>query len=134
MNPSFLTFAEVLKIQRIQAEHFGGDSTLRDRSLLESALAMPESSFGGKFLHLSLFSMAAAYAYHISENQAFVDGNKRTGLAAALVFLDLNGIEIHDPKGRLYEAMMDIASRKLSKAGLAALLAELANAPRKKLR
>lgn len=125
-EPSFLSFTEVLEIQRVQAENYGGDLTLRDRGLLESALAMPESSFGGEFLHTTLFAMAAAYAYHIAENQPFVDGNKRTGLAAALVFLELNGVEIEDPKGRLYGAMMGIAARKLSKEGLAALLGELA--------
>ena len=70
--------------------------------------------------------MAAAYAYHLAENQPFVDGNKRTGLAAALVFLALNDIEIEDPKGRLYGAMMDISARKLSKEGFAALLSALA--------
>jgi death on curing protein len=125
-EPSFLTFAEVLDIQRAQAELYGGDPGLRDRGLLESALAMPESSFGGELLHRTLFSMAAAYAFHIAQNQPFVDGNKRTGLAAALVFLDLNGIEIEDPKGRLYHAMMGIAKRKFSKEDLAALLSELA--------
>ena len=71
--------------------------------------------------------MAAAYAYHLAENQPFVDGNKRTGLAAALVFLALNGVEIEDPKGLLYNAMMDMAARKLSKKGLAALLRKLAS-------
>ena len=90
-EPSFLTLAEVLEIQHVQIERYGGDPTLRDRGLLESALAVPESSFGGEFLHPTLFAMAAAYAYHIAENQPFVDGNKRTGLAAALVFLAING-------------------------------------------
>lgn len=125
-EPSFLSFAEVLEIQRVQTENYGGDLTLRDRGLLESALAMPQSTFGGKFLHTTLFAMAAAYACHIAENQPFVDGNKRTGLAAALVFLALNGVEIEDPKGRLYGAMMDIAARESSKEGLAKLLNELA--------
>ena len=62
-EPSFLTLAEVLEIQRVQTEHYGGDLTLRDRRLLESALAMPASSFGGEFLHQTLFAMAAAYAH-----------------------------------------------------------------------
>ncbi len=125
-EPSFLSFAEVLEIQRVQTENYGGDLTLRDRGLLESALAMPQSTFGGEFLHKTLFAMAAAYAFHIAENQPFVDGNKRTGLAAALVFLAINGVEIEDLKGRLYDAMMAIAARKLSKEGLATLLGELA--------
>lgn len=131
-EPAFLTLTETLEIQRIQTERYGGDLTLRDRGLLESALAMPESTFGGEFLHPTLFAMAAAYAYHSAKNQPFLDGNKRTGLSAALVFLAMNGVEIADPKGRLYKAMMDVAARKLSKDGLAALLGELAKAPRSK--
>jgi death-on-curing protein len=70
--------------------------------------------------------MAAAYAFHIAQNQAFVDGNKRTGLLSALVFLDLTGIIISDPEGRLYQAMIDIAERTLDKSGLALLLHDLA--------
>lgn len=125
-EPAFLTLAEVLEIQRLQAEQFGGDPGLRDRGLLESALAMPKASFGGELLHRTLFGMASAYAYHIAQNQPFVDGNKRTGLVAALVFLELNGIEIGDPRDRLYDAMIGIAERKFSKDDLAKLLKELA--------
>ena len=97
-EPAFLAFAEILEIQRVQTERYGGDLTLRDRGLLESAPAMSESSFAGECLQPTLFAMAAAYAYHIAENQPFLDGNKRTGLAAALVFLAINGIEIQDPE------------------------------------
>ncbi len=118
-EPAFLTLAEALEIHNIQIERYGGDRGVRDLGLLESALAVPQSSFGGEFLHPTLFRMAAAYAYHIAENQPFVDGNKRTALAAALVFLDLNGIELDDPKGRLYDAMMDMAARRVSKDDLA---------------
>ena len=78
-------------------------------------------------MHGDLFAMAAAYAFHIAQNQPFVDGNKRTGLAAALVFLDLNGVWVEDPKGRLYEALIALAERRLDKDGLARLLRELAN-------
>ncbi len=70
--------------------------------------------------------MAAAYAFHIAQNQPFLDGNKRTGLLAALVFLDLNDHPIEQPSERLYQAMLDIAHRRLDKAGLAALLQKLA--------
>ncbi len=69
--------------------------------------------------------MAAAYAFHIAENQPFVDGNKRTALASALVFLDLNLIEINDPNELLYSAMIDIAQKRLQKSGLAKLLQNL---------
>jgi death-on-curing protein len=55
---------------------------------------MPSQTFGGQFVHADLFEMAAAYAFHIAENQSFVDGNKRTGLAAALTFLRINGVSV----------------------------------------
>ncbi len=77
-EPAFLTLAEVLEIRRVLIERHGGNPSIRDLRFLESGLAVPESSFGGDFLHRSLFAMAAAYAYHIAENQPFVDGNKRT--------------------------------------------------------
>lgn len=125
-EPSFLTPAEVLEIHKAQLEAFGGRPGVRDLRLLESAVAMPRASFQGEHLHRSLFDMAAAYAFHIAQNQAFVDGNKRAGLAAALLFLELNGIEIHDPKGRLYSAMIEISSRALDKEGLAKVFAKLA--------
>jgi len=57
--------------------------------------------------------MAAAYAFHIAENQPFVDGNKRTSLTAVLVFLDLNDFAIVDTEGRLYQAMIDLAEKRL---------------------
>ena len=69
--------------------------------------------------------MPAAYAFHIAQNQPFIDGNKRTGLASALVFLDLNGVMILDPKGELYDAMIALAEHAMKKDGLAELLRKL---------
>lgn len=90
-EPEFLTLDEIPEIHRDQIERYGGDEGIRDNGLLESAVAMPQQSFGGEYLHRDIFEMAAAYAFHLAENQAFIDGNKRTGLAAAYVFLALNG-------------------------------------------
>lgn len=129
MEPLFLTLAEVIDIHNDQIRRYGGQDGARDLGLLESAISIPQAGFGGRFLHTSLFEMAAAYAYHISENQPFIDGNKRTALASALIFLEMNGISIIDQKGRLYAAMMKLATHKLSKKTLAALLEELADAP-----
>jgi death-on-curing protein len=70
--------------------------------------------------------MGAAYAFHIAESQAFVDGNKRAGLNAALVFLLLNGWEVPDPEGRLYHAMIAISARTMNKSDLTKLLENLA--------
>ena len=126
MEPLFLTLAEVVNIHNDQIKRYGGDAGARDLGLLESAISVPQAGFGGQFLHSSLFEMAAAYAFHISENQPFVDGNKRTALAAALIFLEMNGILIKDPKDRLYDAMIKLATHRLGKKALAALLEELA--------
>ena len=126
-EPSFLTLAEVLEIHRELLEAHGGRGGIRDIGLLESAVAMPHSGSAGGYHHRSLFDMAAAYAFHIAENQPFVDGNKRAALAAALVFLELNDVPIDDPKGKLYDAMMALGSKKTTKSQLADLLEGLSS-------
>lgn len=125
-DPLFLTVEEVLALHEDQLRLFGGVAGIRDRSALESAVMTPASTFDGAFLHDDLFHMAAAYAYHIAENQPFIDGNKRTALNAALVFLDINGWIVSDPEMRLYQAMIDLSSRTLDKRGLGLLLRRLA--------
>ena len=90
--PLFLTLAEVVEIHSDQLKRYGGQAGVRDFGLLESALARPEASFAGEWLHKNLHEMAAAYAYHLCQSYPFIDGNKRTGLACALVFLELNDL------------------------------------------
>ena len=119
---AFLTLAEVVEIHSDQIQHYGGSEGIRDMNLLSSAVAMPYASFSGRFLHSDLYEMAGAYAFHISQNHPFVDGNKRTALAAGLVFLEMNGVTIADPGGKLYDAMVNLASGSLSKAGFAEVL------------
>ena len=123
--PLFLTLAEVLQIHQDQIQRYGGEKGIRDLGLLESALAQPEASFLGEWLHKDLHEMAAAYAYHICQNHPFVDGNKRTALACALVFLDLNQAGVFDPKGKLEDAMLRMASGKMHKQEFAELLRDL---------
>ncbi len=125
-DPKFLSLKQVLEIHRIQLQCFGGREGIRDQAALESAVAMPRAGLGDKYFHLYPFGMAAAYAFHIAENQPFIDGNKRTALDSALTFLEANGVPIEDADMRLYQAMFDIADRRLSKAGLEALLKDLA--------
>ena len=125
-DPDFLSVADVLLLHEDQLARYGGATGVRDPGALDSGVAMPQATFDAQFVHEGLFAMAAAYAFHIAQNQPFVDGNKRAGLAATLVFLDLNGISIADPEGKLYSAMIDLAERRLYKDGLAALLRELA--------
>ena len=121
-EPIFLTLAEAIEVHTDQIRRYGGQDGVRDLGLLESALAQPEASFAGQWLHQNLVEKAAAYAYHLCQHHPFIDGNKRTALACALVFLELNGIGVRDPKGLLKNAMVSIAAGKTSKAKFAQLL------------
>jgi death on curing protein len=121
----FVSLDDVLALHEMQIERYGGASGIRDSGLLESAVGQPQASFGGEFVHHGLFEMAAAYAFHIAENQSFIDGNKRTALAAALVFLDWHEIEVNEPGEEFYQAMIQLAERKVDKAGLAKLFERL---------
>jgi death-on-curing protein len=124
-EPVFLTVDDVLALHVDQIREFGGSERLRDQGGLESAVAQASATYGGKYLHAGLFDMAAAYAFHIAENHPFVDGNKRTALNAAIVFLGVNGFDLVDDKGRLYDAMMGLATGEWSKGQMAKLLEEL---------
>ena len=125
-EPTFLDVDDVLELHAAQLEIFGGGAGLRDRGLLESAVAQPEASFGGVFAHDGLYAMAAAYMFHIVSHHPFVDGNKRTGLLAAVVFLDLNGIPIEHPSDALYELTMAVATGSIDKPGIARELERIA--------
>jgi death-on-curing protein len=93
MEPEFLTLDEVLEIHAQQIERYGGSPGLRDPAGLESAVAQPQVSFGGEYLHTSIPAMAAAYLFHLCQNHAFIDGNKRVGANAAIAFLLINDWE-----------------------------------------
>lgn len=105
--------------EEVLAAH-GGLGGLRDRALLESAVAAPQASFGGKPLIRDPIEVAAAYLFYLCRNHPFVDGNKRTALAAALVFLDANGL-LPDPGAPArkiddWESLvLDVASAKLGR-------------------
>lgn len=114
-NIRFLTMSEILLIYEDQIRRYGGQYGIRDISLLSSALALPESTYDGKYLHKSIPEMACTYAFHISENHPFIDGNKRTALASALVFLDLNGYDFTSSEEKVYDTMMAVAKGELKK-------------------
>lgn len=119
MAIDFLSVDDVLALHRNQLELYGGDAGIRDIGLLESAVAQPQASFGGEYLHQGIFAMAAAYMFHLVQNHPFVDGNKRAGAIAALVFLDINGVEINAPSGNLYELTMAVATGQTGKDKIA---------------
>lgn len=90
-TPIHLDVEAVLAIHAEVLAAHGGGSGVRDRTLLESAVAAPQASFGGEPLLTNTIEIGAAYFYYLCRNHPFVDGNKRTALAACLVFLQING-------------------------------------------
>ena len=121
-DPQFLTLDEVLALHSDQIQRYGGLQGLRDVALLSSALGTPRATFGGEFLHPTLFEMAAAYLFHLVKNHPFLDGNKRVGLAAALVFLWLNDQEIDAEETELYELVLGVVEGGVTKEEVAAFL------------
>src|SRR5438045_9719406 len=109
MTPRFLSVERLRQIHLDQVQRYGGDPSLRDLALLESAAAMPMASFADEFLHAFPEEMAAAYLFHFVSNHPFVDGNKRVGLAAALIFLWINGYELKCDHGALEELVVSLA-------------------------
>ncbi|MGB5296857.1 MAG: type II toxin-antitoxin system death-on-curing family toxin [Thermoanaerobaculia bacterium] len=114
----FLSVDDVLAIHQNTIANEGGLAGLRDAGLLESAVLMPQQRFEGEYLHPELAAMASAYLFHISQNQAFHDGNKRTAVLAALVFLTANGVESLPPPDVLEEMTVRIASGEATKKEL----------------
>jgi len=114
----FLTLSEVLLILEDQIRNYGGTYGVRDINLLSSAIYMAESGFGGQYLHKTIPSMAAAYAFHICQNHPFIDGNKRAALASSLVFLEINGYEFNCRDEILYKKFMDLAKGEIKKEEL----------------
>jgi death-on-curing protein len=115
-NVAFLAVEDVLEVHRRVIEEFGGDLGLRDRGLLESAIAMPRSTFGGQELHADLAEKGAAYFFHLCANHPFVDGNKRVAVAAAELFLLINQHELVAEDESVEELAMGTADGSVSKA------------------
>jgi death on curing protein len=122
VDPTFLSLAEVLEIHQDQVARYGGANGIRDIELLKSALGMPPATYGGQFLHTDIYEMAAAYLFHLAKNHPFVDGNKRVGAVAALVFLDLNGFVFDAPEEDFAEMVLAVARGDLGKADVAVFI------------
>ena len=114
----YLSLQEVISLHSNLIAQSGGSSGLRDRGALESAVAQPEASFGGKELYPDLASKAAALGHSLIQNHPFVDGNKRVGHAAMEVFLLLNGYEIDASVDEQETVIIDVASGNVSRIEL----------------
>ena len=114
-NCFHLTVDIVREIHAAAVAKFGGTDGLRDVALLESAVAAPQASFGGKSRYVDLVEVAAAYLYYLSKNHPFVDGNKRTAFGACIVFLRLNGIEPEADGPDWERLVMDVAASAIDR-------------------
>jgi death on curing protein len=121
MDPLFLLLDEVLEMHRQQIERYGGAAGIRDAGGLQSALATPQATYGGEYLHQSVPAMAAAYLFHVCQNHPFVDGNKRVGANAAITFLLLNDWAPEFTPDELADLVMSVASGIVDKGELTAL-------------
>ena len=118
IDPVFLSLDEVLEIHEQQIERYGGSAGLRDPAGLESAVATPQATFGGEFLHTSIPAMAAAYLFHLCQNHAFIDGNKRVGANSAITFLLMNNWDATFGEEELVDLVLSVASGRLNKQAL----------------
>jgi len=121
---TFLRLDEVLRVHADQIARYGGLAGVRDLGLLESAVAAPEASFDGRYLHATLAEMAAAYLFHLAQNHPFVDGNERAAAATAFLFLSLNDLLLDCTEDALVDLTVGVASGRRTKAEAAVFLAK----------
>ena len=120
-NFRFLSVESVKAIHQEVLSAHGGMRGLRDRALLEAAVAAPQATYGGEALIKDVVDIAAAYLFYLCRNHPFNDGNKRTALATCLVFLEANE-ELPDPdlpgeRVDEWEALiLDIAASRVDRA------------------
>ena len=115
----FLTVDDIIESHQNQIDTYGGSYGIRDIGLLESAIGQPEASFGGEYLHADIFEMAAAYIYHLVMNHPFVDGNKRVGLEAALIFLEINNENVNASDEELVDLVLKTTAGQVGKREIA---------------
>lgn len=121
-DPDFISLEDALRIHAHQIDVYGGAPGVRNREMLASAIGMARATFAGQFLHPTLLEMAAACLFHVAQDHPFVEGNKRAALAIALVFLELNGVEIDADDRALTDLVRRVAGGKASKSEVAVFL------------
>jgi death on curing protein len=120
----YLTIGEILEIHAEVIQIGGGGPGLRDSGLLESSVAQPRMTFGGKELYTSVIEKAAALGFSLIQNHPFIDGNKRVGHAAMEVFLLLNGYEIDADIDEQEQTILGVASGTVERKELAEWLSK----------
>ncbi|MHB8877252.1 MAG: type II toxin-antitoxin system death-on-curing family toxin [Myxococcaceae bacterium] len=115
----YLSLDQVLALHEALVERFGGGLGLRERGLLEAAVARPTATFSGEDLYPDLPAKAAALLHSLVMNHAFVDGNKRVAVAAAELFVEINGQLLVATDGELGELTLSAARGELQAEAIA---------------
>ena len=109
-----LTKTQILKMHSLLIQETGGSDGVRDEGLLDSALNLPFQSFDGEDIYKTIQAKAARLGFSLINNHPFADGNKRIGILAMLVFLEMNGIEIICTDEELVELGLGVADGSVS--------------------
>ncbi len=104
-------------VHQQQLERFGGAAGIRDQTMLESAIDRPENK--AAYGEPDVFDLAAAYLYGLARNHPFIDGNKRTAIVVAAIFLMKNGYQLTASEALLYQFVMDVAAGAVSEENAA---------------
>lgn len=118
----YLTAEQALFIHSRIIDETGGAHGVRDVGLLQSAVSRPRATFGGHDLYPDMISKAAALMESLARNHPFLDGNKRTAIAAMGVFLSINGLRLETTQKELERFALNTAVKKLSNEEAAAWL------------
>ena len=116
-EPNWLTYEQVLAIHGRQLRRFGGAPGLRDEGILRSALERPFNKW--QYEQADLAMLAAAYAFGLAKNHAFVDGNKRVGFITMVVFLRKNGVRFAPDQAQSTNIILSLAAGEVSEESLA---------------
>jgi death on curing protein len=121
-HPKFLGKEDVIRIHDELVSETGESSNIINEGLLESALHSPQATFGGEYLHPTIYEQASAYLFHIACNHAFEQGNKRTAFAAMVTFLNANDYNIEITEEEAEKLTVQIVTHEISKEELPTIL------------
>ncbi len=121
-HPKFLGKEDVILIHEALVSETGESSNIINEGLLDSALYAPQATFGGEYLHPTIYEQASAYLFHIACNHAFEQGNKRTAFAAMVTFLNANDYDIEITEEEAEKLTVQIVTHEISKEELPAIL------------
>ena len=110
----YLSTIHVLVIHDQMIKRFGGSQGIRDLGLVESAVGRPQGTFDGNDLYKTIFEKGAALLQSLLKNHPFVDGNKRTALTAAGIFLKLNGYQLINNHGKEVDFALKVDNEGLT--------------------